>query len=103
MAPEAGSPADWLRHARSDLALAKTAATQNVLRETLSFHAQQAAEKSLKSLLVLHGIPFPRTHNLTILWEGNSQLTRPPLSRRSGPCCAAASPPSSAQRRRVRA
>ena len=40
---EAGSATDWLRHARSDLALAQDAALPGVLLESLCFHAQQAA------------------------------------------------------------
>ncbi len=31
------------------------------------FHAQQAAEKSIKAILVLHGIEFRRTHDLLAL------------------------------------
>lgn len=30
----------------------------------VSFHAQQAAEKSLKALLIRHRVEFGRTHNL---------------------------------------
>lgn len=30
----------------------------------VSFHAQQAAEKSLKALLIRHQVEFGRTHNL---------------------------------------
>ena len=64
MPPEPGSPADWLRHAGSDLALSRTPADNEVLPETLAFHAQQAAEKSLKAVLLHAGIEPPRTHNL---------------------------------------
>lgn len=35
--------------------------------EAMGFHAQQSAEKYLKSLLVLHGLPVPRTHDLLAL------------------------------------
>lgn len=52
MPPEAltpGSPADWLRHAYSDLALASMTPRPPVLPEQLCFHAQQAAEKALTS------------------------------------------------------
>jgi len=47
-----GSPADWLRHAYSDLALASTMPLPQILLEQLCFHAQQAAEKALKAILV---------------------------------------------------
>lgn len=45
-----GSPDDWLRHAYSDLELARVALPAKVLLELLCFHAQQAAEKSLKAV-----------------------------------------------------
>jgi HEPN domain-containing protein len=57
MSPEPGSPAAWLRYARSDLALARVPARGEVLLESLCFHAQQAVEKSLKAVLVGRGIP----------------------------------------------
>jgi HEPN domain-containing protein len=42
---------------------------QRALLEGLCFHAQQAAEKSLKAVLVHRGIPFPKTHNLRTLLD----------------------------------
>ena len=62
-----GSPEEWLRHARSDLAVARQPCQPEVLLETLCFHAQQAAEKSLKAVLVARQIPFPYTHDLARL------------------------------------
>jgi HEPN domain-containing protein len=35
----------------------------------IGFHAQQAVEKSIKSVLTRHEIEFPRTHNLSMLIE----------------------------------
>jgi HEPN domain-containing protein len=69
MPPEfqSGSPADWLRRANSDLALACGRLRRGVLTEDLCFHAQQAVEKSLKAVLISKGIEFPRTHNLRML------------------------------------
>ena len=64
MPPDSGSPADWIRHARSDLALARQKAEGEVLPETLCFHAQQAAEKAIKAVLIQCGIPVPRTHSI---------------------------------------
>lgn len=64
MRPEPGTPADWLRYARSDLALARLSKPPEVLLETLCFHAQQAVEKSLKAILLQAGTAIPRTHNL---------------------------------------
>lgn len=65
-----GSPADWLRHARSDLVLARSSPTDgDILLETLCFHAQQAAEKAIKAVLVFSGIGFPRTHSIGALLD----------------------------------
>ncbi len=33
------------------------------------FHAQQAVEKAIKSVLTKHEVEFPRTHNLSMLIE----------------------------------
>jgi HEPN domain-containing protein len=35
--------------------------------DVVGFHAQQAVEKAVKAALVLHGIDFPRTHDLEFL------------------------------------
>ncbi|MGQ9676796.1 MAG: HEPN domain-containing protein [Chloroflexota bacterium] len=64
-----GSPRDWMRHARSDLELARSGRAPGVLLEALCFHAQQAAEKSLKAVLVASGIAVPRTHNIKSLLD----------------------------------
>lgn len=65
---EAGTPQDWLRYARSDLALAQLGTEMtNVLLETLCYHAQQAAEKSFKAVLLHHNVAFPFTHDLARL------------------------------------
>jgi HEPN domain-containing protein len=65
--PLPGSAADWLRRARSDLALAGIALPRDVLYNELCFHAQQAAEKSIKAVLVHCGIEFRKVHNIDYL------------------------------------
>jgi HEPN domain-containing protein len=67
MPPEADSPQAWLRFAESDLALAEATGDDRVLFENLCFHAQQAVEKSIKAVLVLKGVAFPKTHSLELL------------------------------------
>ena len=62
-----GNAVDWLRYAESDLEIARITQFPQILLEGLCFHAQQAAEKALKAVLIAHAIPFPRTHNITIL------------------------------------
>jgi len=39
----------------------------NVAGEIVAFHAQQAAEKSLRAVLAVHGVRFGRTHNIATL------------------------------------
>jgi HEPN domain-containing protein len=58
-----------LRFAYSDLDLAQAKAGPRVMLEMLCFHAQQAAEKAIKPVLLKHAVEFPRTHNLQVLLE----------------------------------
>jgi HEPN domain-containing protein len=53
-------------YARSDLALAQEDSSE-VMREMRCFHAQQAAEKAIKAVLVARDIDFPYTHNIAKL------------------------------------
>ena len=57
----------WLIYAKSDLELARVDLPNSVLLETLCYHAQQAAEKSLKAVLIYHSVSVPRTHNIGTL------------------------------------
>lgn len=60
-----GSPAQWITHAESDLRLARLGADDpSVLGTQVCFHAQQAAEKAVKAVLLLRGIKFPYTHDI---------------------------------------
>jgi len=50
--------------------------------ETTLFHAQQTVEKALKSVLVCHGIVFPRTHDLIeLLGLASHQSLAVPIDR----------------------
>ncbi|MBW2340676.1 MAG: HEPN domain-containing protein [Deltaproteobacteria bacterium] len=62
-----GSPKDWLRRAKSNLIRAKQPKHEEVFWEDLCFDAQQAAEKSLKALLVHKKIPFRLVHDIAEL------------------------------------
>lgn len=42
-------------------------ASRSVRPATAFFHAQQAVEKAIQAVLVLHGVPFGRTHDLVEL------------------------------------
>lgn len=55
---------EWLRRAKSNLIRAQQAKPEQVYWEDLCFDAQQAAEKALKSLFILHNRKFPFTHDI---------------------------------------
>ena len=78
-----------LDEARSLLALAlEDAAAFRVLISsgtvrpaTALFHAQQAVEKAIKAVLVLHGVPYGRTHDLVELgYRADEAVSDPPYS-----------------------
>lgn len=73
MSPERrdpANPAEWLRHARSNLAVAQGGhGLPDVLFESLCFEAHQAAEKAIKAILVSVQRPFPKTHSLVQLFD----------------------------------
>ena len=65
-----GSAQEWLKHAVSDVAMARLGFASNaVLREQVCFHAQQAVEKALKGVLLHRQIRFPLTHDIQELIE----------------------------------
>jgi HEPN domain-containing protein len=65
-----GSPQDWLRRAKSDLAIARAPLPDQAFYEDLCFHAEQAAEKALKAVYRHHGWTFRYTHDLDELVGG---------------------------------
>lgn len=76
--PAPGSTQDWLRHARSDLTVARRVESDpDVLPSQVVFHAQQAAEKALKGALIHVGTAFPLTHDLSELvkrWTASGRV-----------------------------
>ena len=61
---------DWLAKAATDLLVCEQLLGQGaVFSEAVAFHAQQAAEKSLKALLVARQVEFPKTHDIERLLE----------------------------------
>ena len=76
---QSGSPCEWLAYAKSDLTIAR-AKTEGVLLEMGCFHAQQAAEKSIKAVLISQGIDFPYTHDIahlgTLVDQSNVEFTK---------------------------
>jgi HEPN domain-containing protein len=41
----------------------------SIADDAIGFHAQQAIEKAMKAVLAIHGVRFPRTHDLGFLLE----------------------------------
>ncbi|MBM4251851.1 MAG: HEPN domain-containing protein [Deltaproteobacteria bacterium] len=62
----------WLSRARGSYARACQSKPAEGFWEDLCFDAQQAAEKSIKAVMILLGLKFPYTHDIGKLFE---QLT----------------------------
>lgn len=58
---------EWIRYAEADIAIAEAPLPEKGMYEHLCFHAQQTAEKAIKSILVSQGITVPKTHNIEYL------------------------------------
>ena len=56
-------PREWISRARSNLVLAKSRILGAYL-EDLCFAAQQAAEKSIKAVMIAREVDFPYVHDL---------------------------------------
>lgn len=60
----------WLAKAEEDYALADHLLTEGTPWWTATgFHCQQAAEKFIKALLVVHQVEFPKTHDIEELLD----------------------------------
>ncbi len=57
----------WLHYARGDLAMAERTNDPRIPLAYLCFHAQQAAEKGLKAVLISRRVHFPKTHSIEFL------------------------------------
>ncbi|MDO8447024.1 MAG: HEPN domain-containing protein [Deltaproteobacteria bacterium] len=75
---ELGTYEEWLRRAKSNLALARVQKTEDICWEDLCFETQQAAEKAIKAVLIHNNIQFRFVHDiaelLTLLEQNNIQF-----------------------------
>ena len=72
MPPEnrsAKSPEAWIDYAKADLAMATAPLPRGAKYENLCFHAQQAAEKAIKGVLIMLKGEAPAIHNIQGLIE----------------------------------
>ena len=70
MPPEVEWVRTWLTKAKRDLSAARRLiAEPPILAEIACFHAQQAAEKSLKGFLVYHEVEFEKVHAIRYLLD----------------------------------
>lgn len=67
--PGVDDPGRWMDFAQEDLRIAKKGKILHFRREALCFHAQQAAEKAIKAVLLSRLVPFPRSHQLQDLFD----------------------------------
>ena len=70
-----------LRKSRDDAYVVERLAPDPVVSDwVIGFHAQQAVEKAIKSVLTRNSIEFPRTHNIAMLLEllRRARLELPP-------------------------
>ncbi len=59
-----------LRKAADDLAIIEALLDNEAVSDDgIGFHAQQAVEKAMKSVLVVHGVAFRRAHDLSYLLQ----------------------------------
>jgi HEPN domain-containing protein len=58
-----------LEKAANDLRLVEIGLNHGAPADTLAFHLQQFAEKSLKAVLAFRGIVYPKTHDLDQLFD----------------------------------
>ena len=70
---------EWIAKAENDLKAAACALplADECPTDVVCFHAQQCVEKYLKAALVLHGIGFPKTHDIRMLMGLLPQHIRP--------------------------
>jgi HEPN domain-containing protein len=57
----------WLHRARSNLRIAQRGKGEGIFLEDLCFEAQQAAEKSIKAMLIYLSGDYPKRHSFTLL------------------------------------
>ncbi len=60
---------EFLRKAEHDLGSARLLLTGENLYDSVCFHCQQLAEKSIKALLTHHSIRFKKVHDLDVLLD----------------------------------
>ncbi|MBI5194821.1 MAG: HEPN domain-containing protein [Nitrospirae bacterium] len=74
-----GTPEEWLKRAKSNLAIARQPRTNEIYLEDLCFEVQQAAEKALKAVLLHKNIQFRFVHDiaefLTLLEQNGMTLS----------------------------
>jgi HEPN domain-containing protein len=68
LTPHEEAVREWLVKANNDARSAKAlAALSPPILDTAGYLCQQAAEKALKGLILFHGLPLTKTHDITLL------------------------------------
>jgi HEPN domain-containing protein len=80
--PGVDDPKRWMDFAKTDLRMAREGVENGYRLEPLCFHAQQAAEKAIKAILIARRISFPKIHDLDKLMDSlPSEISPPPIIR----------------------
>ena len=65
----------WLAKAANDmLNIENNVSADNIPWDTVCFHAQQAAEKTIKAFLAFHSLSITRTHDLVALLSQAAEI-----------------------------
>lgn len=81
MPPDSQGAHDWFAFAVEDLAIARSEHDDNPFARGLrAYHCQQAAEKSIKAVLMHRGDTVPRTHHVGDLIDALPGEYRAPLT-----------------------
>lgn len=67
--PKSQETKEWLTIAKTDLAAGRALSNSEDFATQSTFHAQQAAEKSLKAFLVWHQERFKKDHDIRYLGD----------------------------------
>ena len=58
---------EWLEYSNRNIQAAEILFRENHYTDVIAVELHQGVEKALKSLLALHGIKIPKTHDLLVL------------------------------------
>ena len=70
---------NWLKKAENDLKIVEHELEldeEEIVKDAVCFHCQQAVEKYLKAYLIFKRVDFPRTHSIEYLMEQAAKIDK---------------------------